>query len=57
MGSGAITRSSISFVWLNSCTSGTETAWMPWKMIEEPIRPGTRMSPNDRWPWPIFGST
>ena len=39
-GSGAITRSSISRVYPNSETSGSATAWMPWKIRAKLIRPG-----------------
>ena len=62
-GTGASTRSSISLLKLNSCTSGSATAWMPWKLIATAMRPGTRTVVNDtpagpsRKPWPIFGKT
>ena len=62
-GSGASTRSSISFVYPNSCTIGRATAWMPWNMITEASTPAISMVEN--WlapalppmPCPIFGKT
>ena len=39
-GIGASTRSSISRVYPNSCTIGSATDWMPWKMIEIAIDAG-----------------
>ena len=62
-GTGASTRSSISLLTLNSCTSGSATAWIPWKLIATAISPGTRTVENETpaaapWnPWPIFGKT
>ena len=62
-GSGAITRSSISRVNPNSWTSGSATAWIPWKMHAIAMTPGTRMLENvdSPWvpptPWPICGKT
>ena len=62
-GNGAITRSSISRVNPNSCTSGSATAWIPWKMHAIAITPGTRMLENSACPdcpptpWPICGKT
>ena len=65
-GAGASTRSSISFEYENSCTSGSATAWIPWNMIATAIRPGTRMVENDGppatrcagpMPCPILGKT
>ena len=45
-GIGASTRSSISFVNDSSVTSGSATAWMPWKFIDIATRPGTRIVAN-----------
>jgi hypothetical protein len=63
-GSGASTRSSISRVKPNSCTSGRATAWMPWNRIEVATTPATSRvektsapSPVPPTPWPIFGKT
>ena len=62
-GSGAITRSSISRLTPNSCTNGSATAWIPWKMHAIATTPGTSRLEN--WaspaapptPWPILGKT
>ena len=63
-GIGAITRSSISRLYPNSCTSGRATAWIPWKMHAIAMTPGTRrlekfVSPSapPPIPCPIFGNT
>ena len=65
IGSGASTRSSISRVYPNSCTIGSATDWMPWKMIASATTPATssvenvrsRRRPAPPTPWPIFGNT
>ncbi len=51
-GSGASTRSSISRVYPNSCTIGSATDWMPWKMIARPMTPATSRVENSAAPAP-----
>ncbi len=64
IGSGAITRSSISRVNPNSCTSGSATACTPWNMHAIATTPGTNRlenvvspAPEPPTPKPIFGNT
>ena len=64
IGSGAITRSSISRVNPNSCTSGSATACTPWNMHAIATTPGTSRlekvvspEPEPPTPNPIFGNT
>ena len=45
VGSGAIARSSISLLTLNSFTSGSATEDTPWNMIAKAMRPGSRIVP------------
>src|SRR5438132_3840958 len=67
-GMGASTRSSISLVNDSSVTSGSATAWMPWKFMDMATRPGTRTVAKEiptgtaeakglPPPGPILGST
>ena len=49
-GIGARTRSSISRVYPNSCTIGSATDWMPWKMIASPTTPATSAVENSAAP-------
>ena len=62
VGSGAITRSSISRVWANSFTRGSPTAWIPWNMMATATRPGSSTVPKldfpGPWIWaPMLGKT
>ena len=63
-GRGAITRSSISRVYPNSCTSGSATACTPWKTIAVATTPASSSvenaasaAPDPPIPSPIFGKT
>ena len=62
-GNGARTRSSISRVKPKSWTSGSATAWIPWKIIVLAMTPPTRSVENlpapapPPMPCPILGKT